>query len=294
MKLSILIVNYNTEEHIAVLLAMLTQQTLAKNDFEIIITNNVQNTTLVTMADRFTEQLNIQIVQSEKNVGFGRANNMAAQHATGEHLLIMNPDIRMLQHDYLERLYCEAQQHADYGVITTQVLDDDNVDGSEFYSYEFNRTLGYEQQTCWFLGALLLMKPHVFRELGCFDPDFFMYCEDSDLCYRVKKIGLPLIKLNQLKVHHIGGSSEPNRGYDLHYRWYRSRLLFAYKHFSPEEFETLLHFLHSKSKKRILLYTILSLFVIQRFRSRTIQWRAMLDITERTIQESAHWLYFKP
>lgn len=294
MKLSILIVNYNTEEHVVVLLAMLTQQTLAKNDFEIIITNNVQNAKLATMASRFTEQLNVQIVQSERNIGFGRANNMAAQQATGEHLLIMNPDIRMLQNDYLEQLYFEAQKHADYGVITTQILDDHHVDGSEFYSYEFNRTLGYEQQTCWFLGALLLMKPHAFRALGGFDPDFFMYCEDSDLCYRVKKIGLPLIKLNQLKVHHIGGSSEPNRGYDLHYRWYRSRLLFAYKHFSHEEFETLLHFLRSKSKKRILFYTILSLFVIERFRSRTIQWRAMLDLTERTIQESAQWLYFKP
>ena len=45
--------------------------------------------------------LNIQIVQSDKNLGFGRAMNLAATYAKGEHLLIANPDLRMMQNDYL-------------------------------------------------------------------------------------------------------------------------------------------------------------------------------------------------
>lgn len=293
MKISILTVNYNTEEHIVVLLEMLSQQTLAKSDFEIIITNNVQNDTLVTLTQPFTKQLNLRIVQSEKNVGFGRANNMAAAHATGEHLLIMNPDVQMIQDDYLEQLYHHAQQHPDYGVITTQLLNEHLEDRSEFYGYEFGHTLGFESQVCWFSGALLLVRPDVFKKIHGFDSDFFMYCEDVDLCYRIKKLGLSLVKIDTLKVSHIGGASEPHKNYDMHYRWYRSQLLFAHKHFTGAEFEQLLDHLEIKCNKRLWQYELLEFLRIKRFVFKLGQWRAMSDIVKKTRTETPSWLYFK-
>ena len=293
MKISILTVNYNTEQHIVVLLEMLSQQTLARSDFEVIITNNVQNPTLATLIQPFTQTLNLHIVQSSHNVGFGRANNMAAAQATGEHLLIMNPDIRMLQPDYLEKLYIQAIKNQNYGLITTQILDEAHHDQSEFYTYEFKRNLGYDDQVCWFSGALLLISKTVFERIGGFDPDFFMYCEDVDLCYRVKKLDLAMIKVDDLQVHHIGGASEPDKGYDLHYRWYRSRILFAHKHFAAKEFDALIQQLQRKAIRKIVTYTILGVFGYKRFKFKKMQWHVMRDIVQKTQQESPAWLYFK-
>ena len=106
IQLSILIVNYNTETFIESLLIDLKEQSIQKNAFEIIIVNNVQNTLLNEVIEKNTKlhDLNIKIISSEKNVGFGRAMNLAAAHAKGAELLIGNPDLRMLQTDYLEQL----------------------------------------------------------------------------------------------------------------------------------------------------------------------------------------------
>ena len=83
IQLSILIVNYNTETFIESLLIDLKEQSIQKNAFEIIIVNNVQNTLLNEVIEKNTKlhDLNIKIISSEKNVGFGRAMNLAAAHA---------------------------------------------------------------------------------------------------------------------------------------------------------------------------------------------------------------------
>ena len=81
MKFSLLIVNYNTESYIEALIYSLLEQTISKSDFEIIISNNVQNNTLDEMISKnnFYDIINIKVLQIDKNVGFGRATNMAAE-----------------------------------------------------------------------------------------------------------------------------------------------------------------------------------------------------------------------
>ena len=127
MKISILMVNYNTEQFIANFLQDLSIQTLTIDNYEIIITNNVQNNILKDILDdlNLSQKLNIVIIQSEQNIGFGRAMNLASEHAQGQHILIANPDLRMMQTDYLEKLLAQAQIHT-YGIITTQLINDLN------------------------------------------------------------------------------------------------------------------------------------------------------------------------
>ena len=182
MKISILMVNYNTEQFIANFLQDLSIQTLTIDNYEIIITNNVQNNILKDILDdlNLSQKLNIVIIQSEQNIGFGRAMNLASEHAQGQHILIANPDLRMMQTDYLEKLLAQAQIHT-YGIITTQLINDLNEDKSEFYTFEFHETFGWNNQTNWFSGALLLISKAVYQEVAGFDPDFIMYCEDDDL-----------------------------------------------------------------------------------------------------------------
>lgn len=296
MKLSILIVNYNTEQYILNFLEDLIKQSLDTNIYEIIITNNVNNNRLTNIISTITNstQLNIHIVQSEKNVGFGRAMNLAAKNAQGDHLLIANPDLRMLQADYLEKLIDHAESNLKYGLITTQLINDDGDDKSEFYDFEFHKTFGFKDKIAWFSGALLLIQKETMQTINGFDPDFFMYCEDEDLCLRVKKLGLKLIKMNELKIYHKGGSSEPLQNYDYFYRWYRSQLLFAKKHFDSNQFKQLLNQLSKKSNWKAPFYKILSIILpTARHKFQFAQWSAMKDVTNRTLNESTEWLYFK-
>lgn len=295
MKLSILIVNYNTEKFILELLSDFSQQTLPKECFEIIMINNVQNQVLenIIHENKFKNNLNIKIIASEKNIGFGRAMNLAAQHAQGQHLMITNPDLRIKQTYFLQELINQASQHHGYGIISTQILSDKAGYKTEYHHYEFNETLGYNNQICWISGALLLIQSHIFKKISGFDPDFFMYCEDEDLSYRIKQLNLPLITLSKLQVYHYGGASEPNQSYDFYYRWYRSRLLFAYKHFPQEKFDNLLLQLQLQAKRKILKYNRFKIFYLTSYSNKITKWQVMFDIIEKIQNEGTNWLYFK-
>ena len=190
MKLSILIVNYNTEKFILNFLNDLTQQTIDNSLYEIVIVNNVQNNILeeILIHSDVNKSISIHIIQSKHNIGFGRAMNLAAKNAKGKHLLIANPDLRMMQNDYLATLIKNAELNSNYGLITTQIINDDQEDKSEFYDFEFHETFGFEDKIAWFSGALLLIRNNVMQQINGFDPDFFMYCEDEDLCLRIKNL----------------------------------------------------------------------------------------------------------
>lgn len=296
MKLSILIVNYNTEGFIVQLLQDLTQQSFPKTDFEILIVNNVQNKILdnLILEENLNQILKIKIIPSETNIGFGRAMNLAANFASGEHLMITNPDLRILQPYFLLELVTTATQYIEYGIISTQIVSDKAGYKTEYFHYEFNENLGYDNQVCWISGALLLLQSSVFKKLSGFDPDFFMYCEDEDLSYRIKQLDLPLIILSHLQVYHYGGASEPNHNYDFYYRWYRSRLLFSHKHFSQEKFNNLLIKQLNQSKRKISKFKLFKFFYRTSYTGKVTKWQVLHDIIEKIQKEGTDWLYFRP
>lgn len=293
MKLSILIVNYNTESHIKNLLHGLLSQDYSRLNFEIILMNNSQNSLLADMIkqENFEESFRIKIIESSTNLGFGKGVNLAAGQAVGEYLLLMNPDILMMQSDYLTELIAYADPLNDFGVISTNVLDGtERGDIATFYSYEFGKTLGFDNQICWFQGSLMLIKSEVFQLIGGFDDDFFMYCEDVDLCYRLKKKNLELIKCDWLAVYHIGGVSEPLRDLDFYVKYFKSRWLFAHKHLDKKEFDLLLQQQAQKCRYRIWFYSVLGIFS-KRHRDNYNKNKAMHMIISAINTNSAQWLY---
>lgn len=292
MIFSILLVNYNTEHHILNLLHNLSLQSY--QNFEVIIVNNVQNNTMLDLLIDNTFAFTPKLIQSPQNVGFGRAMNLGAESAVGKHFLITNPDIIIGDKDFLQKLATEIEKYPNYGAMTCQLLNEKGEDESEFVDFEFHHTLGLQNSPRWLSGAFLFFRKEVYHQLNGFDKDFFMYCEDEDICYRVQKIGLKLEKINSLSVRHIGGVSEPVKSYDFFYRWFRSQVLFAYKHFSKDEFEKLLLDLHKKSNKKYRTYKILKFLKINRYQTNFNKWSAMRDITQNILSDGVGWLYFKP
>ncbi len=294
MKLSILIVNYNTEQYIFQLLDSLFEQTLSSELWQVVVVNNTQNEKLNNTLSFFQDKHNINIISSQKNIGFGRAMNLGANRATGEHLLITNPDIIIKDRSFLQKLAEHLDNNKNYGAMTCQLLNEKGEDKSEFIDFEFHATLGLDTSPRWLSGAFLVVRSFVFKQIGGFDPDFFMYCEDEDLCLRIQRAGLPLVKVNELSLYHIGGVSEPAKSYDFFYRWFRSQILFAYKHFSKEQFQNLLIELESKSLKKLKNYKSISFLPIQRYKTKQNQWNAMHDVVQKTKKQGTEWLFFKP
>ena len=292
MKFSLLIVNYNTESYIEALLDSLRVQTMSQSDFEIIISNNVQNKKLKEMIENnsFRDVFNIKIVQMHDNIGFGRATNAAAEIAVAKHLLIINPDILMTDKNYLDLMYDFILSNPNYGAISSKILNDDGRDGCEYYSYEFSESFDYNDEICWFEGSLIFIKEALFKKLKGFDDDFFMYCEDEDLCYRIKKQGFPLIKNSELSVYHKGGSSEPNKDYAFYHRWYKSKILFMHKHYTNNQFNSFIENLEGSLRVKKLRYVALGVFS-KKYKHKVLKTQVMLEIVKETIDNSASCLY---
>jgi hypothetical protein len=177
-------------------------------------------------------------LQSQYNLGFARANNFGAKHARGGVLLFLNPDTEV-QKGAINFLYEEVRRLQEAGVVGCRLL---NSDGSvqtscvQAIPTVLNQLFNAEVLRRWFpkfrfwgisalsesgkvpvqveavSGACMMIRREVFNLVGGFSSDFFMYCEDLDLCYKTQRAGFTNFHLgNAVIIHHGGGSSGQER-----------------------------------------------------------------------------------
>ena len=172
-------------------------------------------------------------IQSEHNIGFGRCNNLGFAAIDSDLVLLLNPDAE-LQNGALTRLMDVLEKNPEYGIVSGRLLNSDGtLQTSCVQSLPTPINLALD---CDFLrkvfpasglwgtgaafgsktpieveavsGACMLLRTEVFRGLGGFRDDYFMYGEDMDLCYRVRVQGLKVMFVPDAEiVHHGGGSS---------------------------------------------------------------------------------------
>ncbi len=175
----------------------------------------------------------VEFVQSPDNVGFGRSNNLGFARVNQPVLLLLNPDTE-LKPGALARMLTVLESRPDTGIVCPRLL---NTDGSlqkssvMAFPTPLNQALRSEflmkvlpKSRLWgagdayaarepvpveaVSGACMLMRTDLFRRLGGFHPDYFMYAEDMDLCLRAHRLGLVNTHVPDAEViHHGGGSS---------------------------------------------------------------------------------------
>ena len=175
----------------------------------------------------------VEFVQSLKNVGFGRANNLGVERVNRPLLLLLNPDTELSPRS-LHRLIEELESHPDAGMVgprltlsdgtlqqscvqalptpLNQVLDSDLLRRLFPKSSLWGTGSAFEAKSALpveaVVGACMLMRAEVFRRVGGFSPEFFMYGEDLDLCAKVQKLKLQIYYVPDVEVfHYAGGSS---------------------------------------------------------------------------------------
>lgn len=213
LDVSILIISYNTRELTLACLESVYAQT-AGVSFEVIVVDNASiDGSAAAVAERFPQ---CRLVALEKNVGFAGGNNLAAKHATGRYLLLLNPDTVVLE-NAAGRAVRFADEHADAGIVGGRTffgdgsLNRNSCHGAPTPWSLFCMGTGLSsllRRSGWFnpeglgswkrdsvrsvdavTGCFLLIRRELWEKLGGFDESFFMYGEDTDLCQRAWRAG---------------------------------------------------------------------------------------------------------
>jgi GT2 family glycosyltransferase len=227
---SVIIVNWNSKDYVRKCLASLLRDHAAP-DFEIIVVDGGSfDGCGEMMADEFPTAV---FVQVGKNVGFGRANNLGFERASRRIVWLLNPDTEVLG-SAASAMFDALERTEGAGLVGAKLL---NSDGSlqtscvQSLPTVLNQALGSEflrrlfpKSRLWGItalnsknepveveavpGACIMLRRADFERIGRFDPGYFMYGEDMDLCFKVRKAGLKVIYVPQAEViHHGGGSS---------------------------------------------------------------------------------------
>lgn len=235
IELSFIIVNYKTPHLTKDCISSINSLNCNFN-YEIIVVDNYSNDNSYSIIVENSEKT--KWIQSNDNVGFGRANNLGVSHSKGKFILLVNSDVvlnKISIEYYLDRL----KKDSSIGVIGCKLLYEDQTfqnstyyDVGEYISILKNNILfeyffPYKKKDLdAIMGAFMLMKRSIFDESGGFDPDFFMYAEELELCKRIKSRGYKIVYDDKFSViHKIGGSSEGN-SWSGRQNWLSNALLF--------------------------------------------------------------------
>ncbi|MGQ0457097.1 MAG: glycosyltransferase family 2 protein [Hyphomicrobium sp.] len=229
---SILIVSHNTRTLTEVALSSIHAETRDVTYETIVVDNASSDGSAVMIA---AHPLKPRLLTLEENIGFARANNLAAREARGRYLLLLNPDTVILDRA-VERLVAFARERPEariwggrslfadgrlnlascWGRMTPWRLfcrasglaalfpDSDAFNGEAIGGWRRDSV----RQVDIVSGCFFLIETALWRELRGFDPQFFMYGEDADLCLRAEALSArPVITPTATIIHH-GGASE--------------------------------------------------------------------------------------
>ena len=243
---SVLIVGYNTKDLVLQCLAGLFACTQGL-DFEVLFVDCSDDGSEQAIREQYPA---VRVIDNNQNLGFGRGNNFLARHAEGDYLLLLNPDT-LIKDNAVGQLYDFAQQHQDggaWGGVTR--LPNGQIDpGCKQSGVGLGKAMlllfGLGKLACpdvesartamdvpSLSGAFMLLPRDLWQTLGGFDESFFMYAEETDLCYRVRQAGRRVLITAQSSIVHLVGSGSSQSAKRL-LSMTRGDMHLARKHFGP-------------------------------------------------------------
>jgi GT2 family glycosyltransferase len=235
LDLSIIIVNYKTPLLTERCIESIYSTIHKEISFEIIVIDNYSEDDSEKIVMK--KHPEIKWINNSTNEGFGRANNIGIRNSKGNYVLLLNSDI-LLNNNAIERSLKAISTNNHIGVFGCQPL---NSDGSlqTFTStiasfrklMDQNILLNYlfpakHIKNTAIMGSFMLFPKTVLDACGYFDPDFFMYSEEIDLCHRIKKNGFQIVFDHTITVNHDNGGSTPDRTWANRQSYLSSALLF--------------------------------------------------------------------
>ncbi len=169
----------------------------------------------------------VEVMRNRVPLGFGKNHNAAFRKCDTEYFAVVNPDIALMANPFPAMI---TALRAGAGVAAPVVLEPDGrvADTARSLITPFElirrRTPRYTPPEIprWFAGMFLLFRSDAFAAVGGFDEGFFMYCEDFDICARMRLAGWPISFVRQVQVVHA--AQQLSHRSLRHFRWHLSSL----------------------------------------------------------------------
>lgn len=244
---SIVIVNWNTKIFLLRSLGSI-YQTSGKMEMEVfVVDNGSMDGSGTAVRERFP---NVCLIENEKNLGFAKATNQGIQRASGKYILLLNPDTEVKE-GTIERFISFMDQHLEAGLVGAQLL---NADGSKQNSIAnfpslatelLNKSLlrwlfpksfpGKEEdysepiEVESVIGACMVVRREAMDQVGLLDEHYFLFLEETDWCYRMKRAGWKVYHVPQAEIYHFQGKSAEREKERARVEYFRSRYHFFKK-----------------------------------------------------------------
>ncbi len=212
------------------------------------VDNNSEDGSVAMVREKFPS---VTLIASQANLGFAGGNNLGLKKARGKHILYLNPDIELIE-DAIGPLYDYLENHPEVGVVGCKLLNSDRSHQSSIGQFTrlsnlFQEYYGRHSRSQhplhpskptvvdFVLGACLLVRGDICREMGGFDERYFMYHDETDLCLTIQERGFQTVYFPGVSMIHHGSKSstysDESRQRTLHENR-RSQYLFFQKHYS--------------------------------------------------------------
>lgn len=224
---SILVVCYKSRDLIRQCLQTLEQHTKGCT-YEVLLVDCSNDGTVDLVRAEFPKT---RIIENSENLGFGKGNNFLAEHAVAEHLLLLNPDV-IITNDAISELYRTAVSLPKAGAVggRTRLVDGSRdkgcrqfiptlfrlaisiFGGAKYLNGALEEDATEPGEVEGLLGAFMIVRRDAWREVGGFDPSFFMYSEELDLCQKLRNRGWQVVMTPRAEiVHLVGGGGQDHK-----------------------------------------------------------------------------------
>lgn len=254
MDLSVIILSYNVRYLLESCLDSVIQATQHLTSEILVVDNASSDGSAIMVKSKYPK---IKLIVNESNLGFSKANNIGVAHASGDYILILNPDTIVPEttvsycHQYLTL-------HPQVGAIGVRMVDgqgkflEESKRGfpdsmtsffklsginklfpqhkkiNQYYMGHLSSQGIHEVEVL--TGAFLMIPKKTFEQLGGFDEQFFMYGEDIDLSYRIRLLGKKLVYIGNQEITHLKGRSARSHRYHHVRDFYQAMGVFVKKY----------------------------------------------------------------
>lgn len=254
-KLSIVIVNYNVKFYLEQCINSLVQS-IKHIDAQIyVFDNHSQDGSIEYLKKLYPD---VCYIESNHNLGFAKANNIAIRQSESEYVLLLNPDT-IVGSEVIDQCLSFMDTHSNSGALGVKMLRCDGFPANEsrrglptpmtsFYKmcglcakFPQNKRFGhyYMSYLPWneatkievVSGAFCMLRRKALEDVGLLDEDFFMYGEDIDLSFRVLKGGYSNWYL-PVNILHYKGESTQKSSFKYVHVFYEAMLIFFHKHYN--------------------------------------------------------------
>jgi len=258
VKLSIIIVNYNVKHFLEQCLISVFKAISNINAEVFVVDNNSVDGSCTMIKERFP---NVNLIENTENHGFSYANNQAIKKASGQYILLLNPDT-VVEEDSFEKCIQFMDKNPKTGGLTVKMIDGKGnylpeskrglptpivsfykifglaslfPKSKKFAKYYLGHLNNNEINEIEILpGAYMFLRKETLEETGYLDEDYFMYGEDIDLSYKITKAGYKNYYYPETTIIHYKGESTKKGSLNYVFIFYNAMIIFARKHFSDK------------------------------------------------------------